>query len=99
MYFIIVHLVAAIVLLLWAVRMVRTAERAYSAQPKRTFVRAERNAFSAAMVGTGMAAACKVDGGGGAGFELRLWRSPRGHGHGPHAAPISLGAGRERTLL
>lgn len=58
MYFIIVHLVAAIVLLLWAVRMVRTAvERAYSAQLKRTLARAERNAFSAAMVGTGMAVA------------------------------------------
>ena len=58
MYFIIVHLVAAIVLLLWAVRMVRTAvERAYSAQLKRTLGLAERNAFSAAIVGTGMAVA------------------------------------------
>lgn len=58
MYFIIVHLVAAIVLLLWAVRMVRTAvERAYSAQLKRTLVHAEGNAFAAAAVGTGMAIA------------------------------------------
>lgn len=56
MYFIIVHLVAAIVLLLWAVRMVRTAvERAYSAQLKRTLVHAERNSFSAALVGAAMA--------------------------------------------
>lgn len=58
MYFIIVHLVAAIVLLLWAVRMVRTAvERAYSAQLKRTLARAEKNAFSAALVGAAMAIA------------------------------------------
>jgi phosphate:Na+ symporter len=58
MYFIIVHLMAAIVLLLWAVRMVRTAvERAYSAQLKRTLAHAERSAFSAALVGTGMAVA------------------------------------------
>ncbi|WP_338721355.1 Na/Pi cotransporter family protein [Devosia sp. XK-2] len=58
MYFIIVHLVAAIVLLLWAVRMVRTAvERAYSAQLKRTLARAERSAFSAALVGAAMAIA------------------------------------------
>ncbi|KQN74623.1 Na/Pi cotransporter family protein [Devosia sp. Leaf64] len=58
MYFIIVHLVAAIVLLLWAVRMVRTAvERAYSAQLKRTLAHAERSAFSAATVGVGMAVA------------------------------------------
>ena len=58
MYFVFVHLIAAIVLLLWAVRMVRTAvERAYSAQLKRTLARAERNAFSAAAVGTGMAVA------------------------------------------
>lgn len=58
MYFIIVHLVAAIVLLLWAVRMVRTAvERAYSAQLKRTLALAERNSLWAAAVGTGMAIA------------------------------------------
>ena len=58
MYFIIVHLVAAIVLLLWAVRMVRTAvERAYAAQLKRTLAHAERSAFSAATVGVGMAIA------------------------------------------
>ncbi|MBO9590971.1 Na/Pi cotransporter family protein [Devosia sp.] len=58
MYFIIVHLMAAIVLLLWAVRMVRTAvERAYSAQLKRTLAHAERSALSAATVGTGMAVA------------------------------------------
>ena len=58
MYFIVVHLVAAIVLLLWAVRLVRTAvERAYSAQLKRTLAHAERNALSAATVGTGMAIA------------------------------------------
>lgn len=58
MYFIIVHLVAAIVLLLWAVRMVRTAvERAYSAQLKRTLARAEKSAFSAALVGAAMAIA------------------------------------------
>lgn len=58
MYFIIVHLVAAIVLLLWAVRMVRTAvERAYSAQLKRTLALAERSSLSAAAVGTGMAIA------------------------------------------
>ena len=58
MYFIIVHLVAAIVLLLWAVRMVRTAvERAYSAQLKRTLARAEKSALSAALVGAAMAVA------------------------------------------
>lgn len=58
MYFIIVHLVAAIVLLLWAVRLVRTAvERAYSAQLKRTLAHAERSALAAATVGTGMAIA------------------------------------------
>ncbi len=58
MYFIIAHLVAAIVLLLWAVRMVRTAvERAYAAQLKRTLAHAERSAFSAATVGVGMAIA------------------------------------------
>ena len=58
MYFIIVHLVAAIVLLLWAVRMVRTAvERAYSAQLKRTLARAEKNALAAASVGAAMAIA------------------------------------------
>ena len=56
MYFIVVHLVAAIVLLLWAVRMVRTAvERAYSAQLKRTLARAEKSALAAASVGAVMA--------------------------------------------
>ena len=58
MYFIIVQLVAAIVLLLWAVRMVRTAvERAYSAQLKRLLAHAERNGVAAASVGTVMAVA------------------------------------------
>ena len=58
MYFIVVHLVAAIVLLLWAVRMVRTAvERAYSAQLKRTLARAEKSALAAASVGAVMAIA------------------------------------------
>ena len=59
-YFIVVHLVAAIVLLLWAVRLVRTAvERAYSAQLKRTLAHAERNALSAATVGTGSVSTCE----------------------------------------
>jgi len=58
MYFIIVHLVAAIVLLLWAVRMVRTAvERAYAAQLKRMLAHAERSRLGAAAVGTAMAVA------------------------------------------
>jgi len=58
MYFIIVHLVAAIVLLLWAVRLVRTAvERAYSAPLKRMLVHAERSQLGAAAVGTLMAVA------------------------------------------
>ncbi|WP_170116453.1 Na/Pi cotransporter family protein [Devosia submarina] len=58
MYFIAVHLVAAIVLLLWAVRMVRTAvERAYSAQLKRMLGHAERSRLGAAAVGTAMAIA------------------------------------------
>lgn len=56
MYFIAVHLVAAIVLLLWAVRMVRTAvERAYSAQLKRMLAHAERSKVGAAAVGAAMA--------------------------------------------
>lgn len=58
MYFIAVHLVAAIVLLLWAVRMVRTAvERAYSAQLKRMLAHAEKSRLGAAAVGTAMAIA------------------------------------------
>ncbi|MBJ3785040.1 Na/Pi cotransporter family protein [Devosia sediminis] len=58
MYFIIVQLVAAIVLLLWAVRMVRTAvERAYAAELKRTLARAERSRFSAALIGMALAVA------------------------------------------
>ncbi len=52
MYFIVVQLLAAIVLLLWAVRMVRTAvERAYAAELKRTLGRAERNRLGAAAIG------------------------------------------------
>jgi phosphate:Na+ symporter len=58
MYFIVVQLVAAIVLLLWAVRMVRTAvERAYSAELKRTLGRAERSRFGAAAIGMALAIA------------------------------------------
>ncbi|MCP8884422.1 Na/Pi cotransporter family protein [Devosia sp. XJ19-1] len=58
MYFIIVQLVAAIVLLLWAVRMVRTAvERAYAAELKRTLGRAERSRFGAAAIGMALAIA------------------------------------------
>ncbi|UYN98100.1 MAG: Na/Pi cotransporter family protein [Devosia sp.] len=58
MYFIVVQLAAAIVLLLWAVRMVRTAvERAYSAQLKRALGHAEKSALSAASVGAVMAVA------------------------------------------
>ena len=58
MYFIAVHLVAAIVLLLWAVRMVRTAvERAYSAQLKRMLAHAEKSKLGGALVGTAMAVA------------------------------------------
>jgi phosphate:Na+ symporter len=58
LYYIAVHLLAAIVLLLWAVRMVRTAvERAFSAQLKRMLTHAEKNGFSAAIVGMAMAIA------------------------------------------
>lgn len=58
MYFIAVHLVAAIVLLLWAVRMVRTAvERAYSAQLKRMLAQAKKSRIGAAAVGVAMAVA------------------------------------------
>lgn len=58
MYFIVVHLVAAIVLLLWAVRMVRTAvERAYSAQLKRLLAQAEKSRFRAAVIGMVMSIA------------------------------------------
>ncbi|MBD8065232.1 Na/Pi cotransporter family protein [Devosia sp. PTR5] len=58
MYFIIVQLVAAIVLLLWAVRMVRTAvERAYAAPLKRMLAHAEKSRLGAAGVGTVMAIA------------------------------------------
>ena len=58
LYFIAVHLVAAIVLLLWAVRMVRTAvERAYSAQLKRMLAHAEKSKLGGALVGTAMAVA------------------------------------------
>src|SRR5688500_2996316 len=58
MYFIAVHLVAAIVLLLWAVRMVRTAvERAYSVQLKRLLAHANRSRIGAAAAGTAMAVA------------------------------------------
>ncbi|WP_297109428.1 Na/Pi cotransporter family protein [uncultured Devosia sp.] len=56
MYFIVVQLIAAIVLLLWAVRMVRTAvERAYAAELKRTLGRAERSRLGAAAVGVALA--------------------------------------------
>ncbi|MHA6298297.1 Na/Pi cotransporter family protein [Devosia sp. CAU 1758] len=56
MYFIAVQLIAAIVLLLWAVRMVRTAvERAYAAELKRTLGRAERNRLGAAAIGMALA--------------------------------------------
>ena len=58
MYFIIVQLIAAIVLLLWAVRMVRTAvERAYAAELKRTLGRAERSRLGAAVIGMVLAIA------------------------------------------
>lgn len=58
MYFIAVHLAAAIVLLLWAVRMVRTAvERAFSAQLKRMLAHAEKSRIAAACVGVAMAVA------------------------------------------
>ncbi|MDB5473886.1 MAG: Na+ cotransporter [Devosia sp.] len=58
LYFIVVHLVAAIVLLLWAVRMVRTAvERAYSAQLKRLLGYANKRRISAAAAGMAMAVA------------------------------------------
>ena len=58
MYFIAVHLVAAIVLLLWAVRMVRTAvERAYSPQLKRLLAYANKSRIGAAAAGTAMAVA------------------------------------------
>jgi len=58
MYFIAVHLIAAIVLLLWAVRMVRTAvERAYSAQLKRLLNHANQNRLAAAASGAAMAVA------------------------------------------
>jgi len=58
MYFIVVQLIAAIVLLLWAVRMVRTAvERAYAAELKRTLGRAERSRLGAALVGMALAIA------------------------------------------
>ncbi|MGV8853019.1 MAG: Na/Pi cotransporter family protein [Devosia sp.] len=58
MYFIEVHLIAAIVLLLWAVRMVRTAvERAYSAQLKRLLNHANQNRIGAAAAGAAMAVA------------------------------------------
>ena len=58
MYFIIVQLIAAIVLLLWAVRMVRTAvERAYAAELKRTLARAEKSRLGAAAIGVVLAIA------------------------------------------
>lgn len=58
MYFIIVQLIAAIVLLLWAVRMVRTAvERAYAAELKRTLGHAEKSRVRAAAIGTALAIA------------------------------------------
>lgn len=58
MYFIIVQLIAAIVLLLWAVRMVRTAvERAYAAELKRTLGRAERSRIGASVIGMVLAIA------------------------------------------
>ena len=58
MYFIAVHLVAAIVLLLWAVRMVRTAvERAYLPQLKRLLAQAEKTRLRAAAAGAAMAVA------------------------------------------
>jgi phosphate:Na+ symporter len=58
MYVIAVHLVAAVVLLLWAVRMVRTGvERAFSAQLKRTLNHANSNHITAAAAGTAMAIA------------------------------------------
>lgn len=58
MYVIIAHSVAAIVLLLWAVRMVRTAvERAYSTQLRKTLNHANDNRIGAALAGTIMAVA------------------------------------------
>ncbi|MDP2779653.1 Na/Pi cotransporter family protein [Devosia sp.] len=58
MYLLAVQLIAAIVLLLWAVRMVRSAvERAYSPQLKRLLARANDSRISAAGAGTLMAIA------------------------------------------
>ncbi|MBJ6987438.1 MULTISPECIES: Na/Pi cotransporter family protein [unclassified Devosia] len=58
MYFVILQLLASIVLLLWAVRMVRTAvERAYAAELKRALSLAERSRFIAAGIGAGLAVA------------------------------------------
>ncbi|NMA97317.1 MAG: Na/Pi cotransporter family protein [Phyllobacteriaceae bacterium] len=58
MYWIAVQLLAAIVLLLWAVRMVRTAvERAYAPQLKRMLILAGKSAWRSAGVGAVMAVA------------------------------------------
>ncbi|MGV8830669.1 MAG: Na/Pi cotransporter family protein [Devosia sp.] len=58
MYAIAIHLIAAIVLLLWAVRMVRTAvERAFSPQLKRLLAHADRSRIGAAGAGIVMAIA------------------------------------------
>lgn len=58
MYLTVVHLVAAIVLLIWAVRMVRTAvERSYSTQLRRVLAFASSNKLAAAASGATMAIA------------------------------------------
>jgi len=58
MYLTVVHLVAAIVLLIWAVRMVRTAvERSYSTQLRRVLSFASSSKLGAAASGAAMAIA------------------------------------------
>ncbi|MFD1942095.1 Na/Pi cotransporter family protein [Paradevosia shaoguanensis] len=58
MYLTVVHLVAAIVLLIWAVRMVRTAvERSYSTQLRRVLNFASSSKLAAAVSGATMAIA------------------------------------------
>jgi len=58
MYLTVVHLVAAIVLLIWAVRMVRTAvERSYSTQLRRVLAFASSSKLAAASSGATMAIA------------------------------------------
>lgn len=58
MYLTVVHLLAAIVLLIWAVRMVRTAvERSYSTQLRRVLTFASSSRVAAAASGTAMAIA------------------------------------------